>query len=280
MKNDSLVIMAGGASSRMKRSLSGADLEDKVLSVAKNLHKSLIPLDDEGRPLLYFLLKNALNSGIRTVYLVTSKDNEAFHNFVSQLQQKKAINGLEVKFAIQHVPAGREKPLGTADALQQCLEQHKNLLKEKFSVCNGDNLYGVDAFKMLSEERAPSNALVAYDGLALGHPEEKIAKFALLDFTKDHILTDIIEKPNSQELNGYKKRHDRLWVSMNIFNLEGEIIYPFLVDCPLDPIRNEKELPMAIKMMMERFPQSILCFPCSERIPDLTSATDISSFFK
>jgi len=278
MKNDSLIIMAGGASSRMKKSLSKTNLKADIVQAAKDHHKSLIPLDDKGRPLLYFLLKNALNSGIRTVYLITAQDNSAFKDFISRMRQEHEIDGLEIKFAIQHIPQGSKKPLGTADALQQCLEQHRTLLEEHFTVCNGDNLYSTDAFSILRNTRVAPNALIAYEGLGLGHSEEKIAKFALLDFDEDLRLTHIVEKPNTEVLGEYKNKHDKLWVSMNIFNLQGAIMYPFLVDCPMHPERGEKELPEAIRNMIKDPNNSILCIPRSEKIPDLTSAEDIGTF--
>ena len=58
-KSNSLLIMAGGASSRMKKSLASTSLETEVRNKAQKLHKSLIPLGPKGEPLLYYLIKNA-----------------------------------------------------------------------------------------------------------------------------------------------------------------------------------------------------------------------------
>jgi len=279
MKNDSLVIMAGGASSRMKNSLADAKLSTEVLAVAQRLHKSLIPLDHQGRPLLYYLFKNVIASGIKCIYLITSPENEAFKQFVNQVKKEKGFEKLKVKYAIQNVPSKRIKPLGTADALQQCLLQHKNLLEERFTVCNGDNLYSTETFIALRASRTPPHALIAYNGEGLGHSEQKIAKFALLNFTGDRLLTHIIEKPTPKELSTYKNQHATFWVSMNIFNFQGRSIHPFLEECPIHPIREEKELPQAVRNLVAKDPTSMLCIPRSERIPDLTSAKDIATFF-
>lgn len=271
--------MAGGASSRMKRSLAHSNLERNVMEAAKNLHKSLIPISRDGKPLLYFLLKNAVKGGIETVYLITSKENQAFKDFITNLKDDPEFDGLEVDFAIQYVPDGREKPLGTADALQQCLEQHVALKSQRFTVCNGDNLYDTGALEALSKTRATKNALIAYDGAALGHTQEKIAKFALLDFDEHHLLTDIIEKPSGAALKEYGRKHNKFWVSMNIFNFQGNFIYPFLQNCPIHPVRGEKELPEAVRNAIVESPGSVQCIPRSEKIPDLTAAQDITSFF-
>jgi len=279
MKNESLVIMAGGASSRMKRSLQDVSLPDNVLEAARSLHKSLVPLGESGKPLLYYLFKNAVAAKIKNIYLITSPENSAFKAFVEKYREEEGFASLKVRYAIQKVPEGREKPLGTADALQQCLEQHTDLLDQNFTVCNADNLYGVEALKVLQQERSAANALISYSGEGLGHSEEKIIKFALLDFTADNYLLNILEKPTEEELNSYKSRHNELWVSMNIFNFHGATIFPFLQNCPLHPTRNEKELPNAVRHMVEQNPQSMLCIPRSEQIPDLTSANDIVHFF-
>ena len=46
----------------------------------------------------------------------------------------------------------------------------------------------------------------------------------------------------------------------------------------MHPIRNEKELPEAIKMLNQKEPKQIQCFRIKEHILDLTSAEDIASF--
>ena len=72
MKNKKriLVILAGGASSRLKKSLNDIKLDRNVSEIAKSSHKTLIPLGDDKRPLLYFILQNALKAGVRDVFLM------------------------------------------------------------------------------------------------------------------------------------------------------------------------------------------------------------------
>ena len=55
-----LVILAGGASSRLKKTLKDVDLDKNVSDLAKSSHKTLIPLGKDKRPLIYFILQNAL----------------------------------------------------------------------------------------------------------------------------------------------------------------------------------------------------------------------------
>ncbi|MGB1455447.1 MAG: glucose-1-phosphate thymidylyltransferase, partial [Flavobacteriaceae bacterium] len=67
-KNNSLLIMAAGASSRMKQSLESSSLGPTVKNKAQKLHKSLIPLGPKEEPLLYYLIKNAYQAGYNSIY--------------------------------------------------------------------------------------------------------------------------------------------------------------------------------------------------------------------
>jgi len=185
---------------------------------------------------------------------------------------------IKLNFAIQKVPENKSKPLGTADALQQCMHQYPELLKERFTVCNGDNLYATDALVDLKKERTAPNALISYNSSGLNFSDERIAKFALMDIDNKGFLRGIIEKPKIEEVDKYRDADGNLRVSMNIFNFSGNVIYPYLENCLLHPIRNEKELPEAVKAMVKNNQQSVYCYPRSENIPDLTDATDIKKF--
>ena len=86
----------------------------------------------------------------------------------------------------------------------------------------------------------------------------------------------IIEKPTIEEIESAKDKNGAIGVSMNIFKFNYDMIFPFLENVPLHPVRKEKELPAAIKMMIDRFPKSLYAYPVSEEVPDLTSKGDIS----
>ena len=87
---------------------------------------------------------------------------------------------------------------------------------------------------------------------------------------------DIIEKPKSHETNRYYDAAGVLRVSMNIFKFNGEMIYPYLKNCPVNHERNEKELPTAILSMIKDYPNAMVGLPFSEHVPDLTAKEDIA----
>jgi len=275
---NALLIMAGGASSRMKRSIHNSTLTKEQKEKALHVHKSLIPLGKEQKPLLYHLISNAVAAGYTDVFLITSPQNQAFKDYVGTGQTENVYAGAKIHFAIQQLKEGHEKPLGTADAVLQALDQYPELLEQTFAVCNGDNLYSKEAFKILLDQRKAPHALISYARSGLQFSNERIQKFAVLDIDDEGFLNDIIEKPDSSTVEQYKDNTGEIFVSMNIFSFLGNALYPFLESCPIHPERKEKELPEALRRLTAKTPKQIQCFGRKEHLLDLTAAEDIQSF--
>ena len=274
----SLLIMAGGASSRMKRSLSQSNLTQDEKNLAGKVHKSLIPLGKEKKPLLFYLISNAVSVGETDIYLITSSENEAFQKLVGTLKINNSFAGAKVHFAIKKKKKGYIKPLGTADAVEQTLVQYPELIEQTFIICNGDNLYSKAAFKNLLKPRQVTNALISYARSGLRFKDERIEKFAVIEVDSLGYLKKIIEKPDPKTVEKYRDTSGEIRVSMNIFSFNGKQLNPYLKNCPIHPERNEKELPEAIRLLNVKEPNQIKCFGMKEHILDLTSAEDIGSF--
>jgi len=264
-----LIILAGGASSRMNKSL-----EQGSSSNVPNVSKALIGMDKSGRPILDYLLFNAEKAGFKNVYLVVGEHAEGFKKCYGNKPKDNKFKGLNISYAIQYIPKYRTKPFGTADALFQALEQYPNLQNESFTVCNSDNLYSVEAFSVLKNS-SYTNAFIAYDRDGLNFTMERISRFALVLLDSEDYLVDIIEKPSADKIDSYRDSFGKFRVSMNIFKLSGKMIYPFLKDCPIHPERHEKELPTAILNMCHSFPKAMKGYLFNEHVPDLTSKEDI-----
>ena len=273
--NANLIVLAGGKSSRMKKSLDSIDLNDEVKDIALHQHKSLIPVGSNDEPLMYYLLLNAKAAGYRRIYIVTSKENQAFKSFLARY----SFEDMQIDLCIQHPPEG-QKPMGTADAVFQCISQFEELTKTYFTVCNGDNLYGVEALKDMLKVREAPHALVAYNRAGLRFSEERIAKFALMVFNTQNYLEQIIEKPDEHQVAHCMSTQGELRVSMNIFSFYGLSIYEHLKDCPVHSVRKEKELPTVLMRAIKEYTNAVYCFKSEAHVPDLTSAMDIDQFFK
>ena len=266
----SLLIMAAGASSRMKSSVA-KDIGTVATEQANNRTKGLIEIGEDGKPLLYYLLRNAQVAGYKTIYLITAADATFFRSTIRSLPN---LNQLHLVFVTQHIPKGRIKPLGTADAVFQALEQFPELQTNRFSVCNSDNLYTVSAFRKLRSLEQGSG-LIAYDSDSLNFTKEKIAGFALLVLDSDFYLQNIVEKPATTDFKNAADNHESLYISMNAFTFDGNVFFSFLRDCPINLNRDEKELPTALLNMIQVYPTSVRGIPMQEHVPDLTTKEDL-----
>ena len=83
--------------------------------------------------------------------------------FRQALDNNPNFRGLNIKFAIQHIPKGRYKPYGTADALHQCIIQYPKLRESTFCVCNSDNPLLVRCLNRISKNCNSRQAILAYD---------------------------------------------------------------------------------------------------------------------
>ncbi|SNZ00467.1 sugar phosphate nucleotidyltransferase [Flagellimonas pacifica] len=273
-KHKNLIILAGGASSRMKRpETSSEGLTQDEINQANQRSKGLITVGAEGRPMMDYVLYNAKKAGYSHIYIVIGENGELFREYYGN-GSNNSFHGLSISFAVQYIPKGRKKPFGTADALYQAVEQFPELNNDYYSVCNSDNLYSVEALSALRNTNVP-NAFIGYDRDAMDFPSERISRFALVKVDKEGYLLDIIEKPSENEVEEYRDSDGKLRVSMNAFKFDGRKMYQYLKDCPIHPERNEKELPTALLNMLKEYPKTAIGIPFSEHVPDLTAKEDI-----
>ena len=272
MNEPNIIVLAGGISSRMKKSAQSAkEIEQSLVEDAAAKSKSMIGVGAGHRPFLDYLLYNIQESGYRDVVLLIGEQDESIRGYYDEKEQRKAFSNLSLTYIVQPIPPGRTKPLGTADAVLRVLEARLDWKGKQFTVCNSDNLYTQEALSLLmkSPER---NSMIDYDFDGLQFPTERIFQFAILRTDNDGFLESILEKPSKEALEELK---GRVGVSMNIFRFIYEDILPFLQAVPLHPVRKEKELPEAVRLMAASNPRSMKTYRRAEYVPDLTTVSDI-----
>ena len=273
-----LVIMAGGASSRMKKSLVHQDLNENIRQIAQTHHKSLIPLGEGNPPLLYYHFRRAQQVGVNSIFIITPEEHDGFQTFLKNPKIQEEFKAITAHLIPQIIPNHRSKPLGTADAVLQAIEKEERLKTNAFVVINGDNLYSKEGLLELFSLPEKQQAMIGYNRNGLKFDSERIQKFAVLKTNNKKYLSFIIEKPDAEEVQRSKDTHGRIRVSMNIFKLYGPQIHPYLHACPVHPLRKEKELPTAIQKYTLKNPNSFLVLPRDEHVPDLTSITDLNQW--
>ena len=275
MSGGKLVILAGGISSRMKKPFKvNSDVDKKLIEDADKKSKSMIGVGNNYRPFLDYLLYNAKQSGYKDTVLVVGENDCSIKEYYGGFEKNNNINGLCISYAIQPIPVGRNKPLGTADALLWGLKSKPEWKGSKFTVCNSDNLYSQKALTIMLNSPYIA-ALIDYDRSALEFDLSRIERFAVTTKDGSGFLTDIIEKPTSDIIQKVKNTNGFIGVSMNIFSLSYDIILPILEKVPLHPERQEKELPEAVKVLANEIKDSVYAYPLSEHVPDLTIKDDI-----
>ncbi len=263
------MILAAGMSSRMKKS-STEKLESTQTNQANTRPKCMIEVGKNKRPFLLYLLSNAQKAGCDQICLILNENDMFTEAYLRQNPPK----GLSISFVFQEIPTGREKPLGTADAVLQGLNGCPEWGKSSFMVCNSDNLYSVMAFKLLLNSTS-LNAMINYDFFELGVEADRVFAFSVIQEDNGRLIR-IIEKPTDDQVQSATEDDGRIGVSMNLFKLNTMDVKIFLQNCPLHPTRNEKELPTAIQSMISEGSISLETIPLSEMVLDLTSKSDIT----
>ena len=265
---NTIVILAAGMSSRMKKSTDSSIGSTKA-DEANKKSKSLITFGN--KPFIYFLLENIVDAGFQNVIMVVGQDYEDFKN---EMDKFPSISKINIEYAIQSIPENRVKPFGTADAVYQTMDQIDKLKNQSFCVCNSDNLYSTKSLKLI-RENSYDNAVLAYDRDSLNFPKDRVSSFSILMINSEFNLVNFIEKPTLEQVEQNLDDNGKIRVSMNIFKFDGSQAFEFIKSCPVNPLRNEKELPSAIVNMISHDSLYMKGIPIAEHVPDLTSKSDI-----
>ena len=260
----------------MKRSTSDSRVQADLSKQAEERTKGMISLGEGGRPFLDYGLYNLRNAGVEDIVIVVGERDTSLRSYYGGKDRDNEFHDLRISYAIQRIPEGREKPMGTADALLQALVIRPDWNTGDFIVCNSDNLYSTRAYSLLLECEAP-NALIDYDRAGLEFDAARIAQFGITRKDRDGFLLEIIEKPPVEEVERLRSDDGSLRVSMNVFRLNYAMIFGPLENCPVNPVRLEKELVTAITTMVRLRPGSLKAIPWKEHVPDLTYKEDIAT---
>jgi len=249
-------------------------IDEKLVVDADTKSKSMIGVGKDHSPFLNYLLFNAKKAGYSDIVIVISEKDNSIKEYYGSLEKEKDFNGLKISYAIQPIPVGRSKPLGTADALLWGLKSKPEWAGSKFTVCNSDNLYSQKALHLMLTSPY-IGAFIDYDRSALEFESSRIEKFAVTIKDEKGFLKDIIEKPSADIINKLIIKNEFIGVSMNVFSLSYDKIFPILEKTPIHPERKEKELPTAVKILANKIKESVYAYPLAEHVPDLTSKEDI-----
>ncbi len=260
-----LIIMAAGKGSRMKAS---ADVPEWVLEEAASRPKAMIRIGRDRKPLLQHLVERAKQEGLWDICIVVGEHDEITRPHFDALR----LDGIDLSFVVQTIPAGRTKPAGTAQAVQLALEAHPDWDGASVTVANGDNLPPFGMFQAMLAYRA---CLPAFDRDHLGLPAGRVQAFAVISRNDEGGLARIDEKPDEATIQSAIWLDGTVRVSMNYFRVPYCDLLEAVRTVPEHPMRKEKELPVALSNWSEGHPGDLQVLPMAGAFLDLTHPQDI-----
>jgi molybdopterin-guanine dinucleotide biosynthesis protein A len=123
--------------------------------------KQLVPIGPAGESILDYNAHDAARAGVDRIVAVTRPELQE----AVGARLEASTRGVETVVALQHLPPGRTKPLGTTEAVLVGAAH----VDGPFGVANADDLYGPDSFVAAVRclRQAPDTAAVV--GFPLGH---------------------------------------------------------------------------------------------------------------
>ena len=181
--------------------------------------KQFAKVGPKGETIIEYSLNQALPAGFtKIIFIVGNKTEKPFREVFG-----RSYKGIPVFYSLQKFnEEERERPWGTVDALCSA----KDAINCPFVLCNGDDIYGEETFRILVNH-LKNKITGATAGYKLKNvlPDEGKVNRGIFEFNPDNTvksLTEIFEitKENLEE----KELSQESLCSMNIFALQPEIL--------------------------------------------------------
>lgn len=229
--------------------------------------KQITPVDEQGHKIIDFSLFDARRAGFKKVVFIIKHAIEA--DFKAQVGERME-KYFDVRYVYQEldrlpegysVPAGREKPWGTAHAIACAAEA----IDGPFAVINADDFYGRTAYQaiydFLAAQSDPTEqAMVGYL-LRNTVTENGYVARGICEVDSEGYLTDVVERTHIEKRAGgiaytedgenYVPLADDTVVSMNLWGFSREMLGEFTgrfaafldANLPVNPLKCEYFLP-------------------------------------
>ncbi len=178
-----------------KAVLPAAGLGTRIMPLTLHQPKAMIGIVD--RPIIHYVIKEVLATGIKHLIIVTSPEQKEFQKYIKYLASDPEWRGLGVKFDF----AVQKKPFGNGDAI---LSAKPFLDQNPFLVCFSDDLLVarkpplLTLVQLFEKTRAP---IVALEPV----PKNQVSQYGVVKAEKSIIskdlyqLIDVVEKPALEE---------------------------------------------------------------------------------
>src|SRR5947199_1698758 len=183
------IIMGGGAGTRL-------------FPLTKDRAKPAVPLGGKYR-LVDIPISNCLNSGLRSIYLLTQFNTMSLHRHIQASYKFDNFSRSFVDIlAAQQTPEGSQWYQGTADAVRQNMRYFLERPFEFYLILSGDQLYRMD-FRALLHQHIRSGAEITLATKPV--PRDQAPDFGIMLSGLDRRIKRFVEKPKEDTiLDGLK----------------------------------------------------------------------------
>ncbi|HZI49901.1 MAG TPA: sugar phosphate nucleotidyltransferase, partial [Pyrinomonadaceae bacterium] len=178
------IIMGGGAGTRL-------------FPLTKDRAKPAVPLGGKYR-LVDIPISNCLNSGLRSIYLLTQFNTMSLHRHIQASYKFDNFSRSFVDIlAAQQTPEGSQWYQGTADAVRQNMRYFLESPYEFYLILSGDQLYRMD-FRSLLHQHIRSGAEITLATKPV--KREQASEFGIMLSGEDRRITRFVEKPKEAKV--------------------------------------------------------------------------------
>jgi glucose-1-phosphate adenylyltransferase len=215
------IIMGGGAGTRL-------------FPLTKERAKPAVPLGGKYR-LVDIPISNCLNSGIRSIYVLTQFNSMSLHQHINAAFKFDDFTPSFVEIlAAQQTPAGSHWYQGTADAVRQNLRYFLERPFDYYVILSGDQLYRMDYRQVLRQHVETDADLTvgtipvdrkAATGFGIMHTDEKRRIIEFVEKPKDPQVLDGLRIPaDLRQAIGQPADADLYQASMGIYVFNRSVL--------------------------------------------------------
>jgi glucose-1-phosphate adenylyltransferase len=215
------IIMGGGAGTRL-------------FPLTKERAKPAVPLGGKYR-LVDIPISNCLNSGIRSIYVLTQFNSMSLHRHINASYKFDNFTPSFVEIlAAQQTPEGSSWYQGTADAVRQNLRYFFERPVDYYVILSGDQLYRMDYRHVLRQHLETSADITvgtipvnrsAATGFGIMHTDDKRSIIEFVEKPKDpEVLNSLRIPPDLLHSIGQPGDADLYQASMGIYVFKREVL--------------------------------------------------------
>ncbi len=226
--------------------------------------------------LIEYSIKQARPAGFsRIIFIVGNTTEKPFKKFFGN-----EYRGMQVEYVLQSFnPKERDKPWGTIDAICAI----KDTVKNPFVICNGDDLYGAEGFKILVNhlKNRKEEAIIGYR-LSEVLPENGSVNRGIFYLDKDGYVSEIKEIFNITKKNlAENDINAGSWVNMNLIGLHHEVLY--LLEEKLKRFKEKNKgnrkieclIPTEINSLIQEEKIRVKIYPSQDKWYGITNPQDV-----